>query len=88
MTHWFERRESIADDQYPEVKYEDVIGDQEAYLRKICNFIRVEYDSRMEDVMLRSESVGRYRSDLSPDVLSPVEDTVAPILDEYYATDR
>lgn len=87
MEHWFERREYIPDHQYLEVKYEDFVDDQEACCREICNFIGFEYDSDMEDVTLTSKSVGRYQSDLSADVLSALEDTVAPILDEYYATD-
>ena len=84
IAHWLQVRERIPDEQYIEICYEELVREQEAYLREIARFVGLDYDASMMDIQLTDQSVGRYKNDFSPAQLSAVEEQVAPILETYY----
>ena len=84
MMHWLQVRDRIPDEQYIEIRYEDLVGDQERHLREITRFVGLDYDASMMDIQLTDQSVGRYKTDFSPAQLSAVEEQVAPILESFY----
>ncbi len=44
---WDALRAKLRDDQYVEVRYEDIVLDAEAQLRRICELARIDYDPAM-----------------------------------------
>lgn len=84
MMHWLEMRERIPDNQYVEIRYEDLVTDQEKHLRTIVQFAGVEFEDALMNIQLTRESVGRYKDDIPPHKLSSVEKHVAPILEAFY----
>jgi hypothetical protein len=71
-----------------EVRYEDLIADPEATLRRVCDFIELDFDPAMVDPPDRSAietalaPVGGWRERLEPEQLEAFEEVAGPMLDE------
>lgn len=71
-----------------EIRYEDLVADPEATLRRVCDFIELDFDPAMIDPPERSRieaalgPVGGWRDRLEPDQLSAFEEVAGPMLDE------
>ena len=71
-----------------EVRYEDLIADPEATLRRVCEFIELPYDVVMTEPPERSRiendlgPVGSWRERLEPEHLEAFEEVAGKMLDE------
>jgi len=71
-----------------EVRYEDLIADPEATLRRVCEFIELPYDDAMTEPPERSRiendlgPVGSWRERLEPEHLEAFEEVAGKMLDE------
>ena len=71
-----------------EVRYEDLIADPEATLRRVCEFIELPYDDAMTELPERSRiendlgPVGSWRERLEPEHLEAFEEVAGKMLDE------
>ncbi len=71
-----------------EVRYEDLIADPEKELRRVCEFIELDFEPGMIDPPERSAvetalaPVGAWRERLEPDQLEAFEEVAGPMLDE------
>jgi hypothetical protein len=71
-----------------EVRYEDLIADPEATLRRVCEFIELPYDGAMTEPPERSRiendlgPVGSWRERLEPEHLEAFEEVAGKMLDE------
>ena len=71
-----------------EVRYEDLIADPEATLRRVCEFIELPYDEVMTEPPERSRiendlgPVGSWRERLEPEHLEAFEEVAGKMLDE------
>jgi len=71
-----------------EVRYEDLIADPEATLRRVCEFIELPYDEAMTEPPERSRiendlgPVGSWRERLEPEHLEAFEEVAGKMLDE------
>lgn len=84
MTRWLELREQIPSAQLMEVKYEDLVADQEGHLRRIMRFLGLDFHPALLDISLTARSVGRHKTDIAPEAQSAVEDIVTPVMEAYY----
>lgn len=84
IEHWFRVRQLIPDHQYLEVKYEEMVKNQRECMGKMLEFIGCEYDPGVENIDLTTDSIGRYKSEMSNREVEKVNKIVGPILDEYY----
>lgn len=83
MKEWSEERKAIGSEQYLEIKYENLVADQEAYMHDIADFIGIEFEDVLLDIELVPHSVGRYKKDIPESDLPEVTRIVEPVLDEY-----
>ncbi len=71
-----------------EVRYEDLIADPEKELRRVCEFIELDFDPAMTDPPDRDRiegalgPIGSWRERLEPDQLGAFEEVAGPMLDE------
>ena len=71
-----------------EVRYEDLIADPEKELRRVCEFIELDFDPAMTDPPDRDRieaalgAVGSWRERLEPEQLEAFEEVAGPMLDE------
>jgi hypothetical protein len=71
-----------------EIRYEDLVADPEATLRRVCEFIELDFDPAMVDPPERSRietalaPVGGWRERLEPEQLEAFEEVAGPMLDE------
>jgi hypothetical protein len=74
-------------DHYTEVRYEDLIADPEATLRRVCEFIDLPFNAAMldapdrEDIAAELGPVGGWRDRLTAEQLSAFEDAAGDMLD-------
>ncbi len=71
-----------------EIRYEDLVADPEPVLRRVCEFIELDFAAAMIDPPGRSRiedalgPVGGWRERLEPDQLEAFEEVAGPMLDE------
>jgi hypothetical protein len=71
-----------------EIRYEDLVADPEATLRRVCGFIELPYEPGMVDPPDRARiadalgPVGGWRERLEPEQLGAFEEVAGPMLDE------
>jgi len=83
MKKWSREKKTIDPDQYHEIKYEDIVANQEQHMKRIAEFVGIPFEDALLDIELVERSVGRYKTDIPPSDLSEVTRIVQPILDEY-----
>jgi len=83
LTKWVTLRNDIARKNYLEMKYEYLILNQEKGLKKIMDFIGLEFEEALLQIKLNSSSVGRHKSDIPNQEISQVVKTLHPILKEF-----
>lgn len=75
-------------DHYLEIRYEDLVGDTEAALRRVCEFVELEFDPAMVNPPARAEveaalgAVGGWRERLGAEALEAFEEPAGEMLDE------
>jgi hypothetical protein len=75
-------------DWFLEIRYEDLIADTEATLRRVCEFIELPFEAGMVDPAGRGAveaglgPVGCWRERLEPEQLSAFEEVAGEMLDE------
>ena len=71
-----------------EVRFEDLIAEPEATLRRVCEFIELPFEAAMVDPPERSRieaelaPVGSWRERLEPEQLEAFEEVAGKMLDE------
>ncbi len=75
-------------EHYLEVRYEDLVAEPEATLRRVCGFVDLSFDEAMLDPAPRAEveavlgAVGSWRERLAPEHVAAFEEPAAEMLDE------
>ncbi len=80
---WIMLRNNIPNKNYLEVEYEYLIANQEEGLRKIMDFIGLEFEESLLNLKLNANSVGRYKSDIPIPKIDSIESILTPVLKEY-----
>jgi len=83
MLTWRYQKSNLSSDQYIEIKLEDILSDREAVIQNVCKFVDLEYEEAMVQLDLSKSNTGRFKTDLSNDEITKVENTLADILSEY-----
>ncbi len=70
---WNELRTLLPDDTYLEVRLEDLVNDTHATLERVCAFLDIELHPKMLGFDLSHSHSGRYRKDLSAELIRGLE---------------
>jgi len=78
---WERLRETLQGSEYIEVRYEDFVRDPERHLRRICDFVKVEYSEKMFDYVKNTTYetpdpglIYQWKSRMQKEELQQVED--------------
>lgn len=83
MSTWATKKNKLKDDQYLEVRLEDILNNTEKVIRNSCVFFGLEYEKSMSQIDLSKSNSGRYKTDLSTTEISKIENSLKDILSEY-----
>ena len=77
---WDKLSRTLTDDQFIELKYEDLVAEPESELRRVCEFLEIEYSENLFDYINTSkysypkkELAYRWRTQLTPEQAQQVE---------------
>ncbi|MCB0396240.1 MAG: sulfotransferase [Flavobacteriales bacterium] len=88
LGRWTQVREKIPASSFMEVRFEDLIGDTEGTLRKIVDFVGVEYDPTMLNLDLSRHNIGRWKSVLDENHRESLRSTVPQDIARYFEEDE
>ncbi|GEM_PF-1174278 len=73
LKKWYSEKEKIEKSRYLEISLENLVSDPEVTLRKITDFLGLNFDENMLKMDLSKSNSGRWRRDLSRDEVKLVE---------------
>ena len=82
MEKWEIVRQQIPEDVVLDVKFEDLVENQDENFKRICSFIGIDYDGSYMKIDKRKANLGRWNNDLSQRDLANIE----PIIGKYLST--
>jgi len=80
MEQWKKQKPGLKPDQFVEIRFEDLIANQEKTIRELCAFLGIEFDANMLNLDLSKHNIGRYKQDLSPAEIEEIETNCAEII--------
>ena len=83
MHRWWKVQKRLPANQYIEVCYEDLVREQESYLRKVINFAGFEFEDGLMDIELTDKSIGRYKQDIPSSKRQEIVSILQPVMEEY-----
>lgn len=83
LNRWFNIRQSVPSDKYIEIKYEELVKDQVEGLKKITDFLNLEYEDSLMNTKLNDTAIERYKKDIPSEKLERIEQKLNPILEAY-----
>ena len=83
MGRWNMVRNSLQESHYLEVRLEDLVGNTETIVKKICDFIPLPFHEKLLNLPLDRAHSGRWKSELQPEEQNLVEEELSDIIDEY-----
>lgn len=72
---WQETKLKLPADSFYEVSFEKIVKNKEAELKKICEFIGVELDSKLVNFDLSKNHMGRYHKNLNKKQIKQIEES-------------
>ena len=83
MNQWQTQKSQLNRTQFIEIRFENLIANPEKTINEICNFLGIEYNSKLLDLDLSKHNIGRYKNELSAQDISAIETGTAALLKEY-----
>ncbi|SHG34996.1 Sulfotransferase family protein [Fodinibius roseus] len=83
LNRWKEIKRNLPPHCFLEVKYESLIQNQQLGLKKIMDFLELEYQNSLMNIQLHKGSVGRYKEDFSSDQLIKVKEILSQELKDF-----
>ncbi len=83
IDEWASIADQVPGSSYREIRLEDLVADPEGELRRLCEFWELEWSPELLGSGLSTDSIGRWRRDLSPHERDRVEDIVSPLMERY-----
>lgn len=60
MAQWEEEKSSLDQSAFIEIKFEDILANPEAEIKKLCSFVAIDFEPEMLKVNLDQANIGRY----------------------------
>jgi hypothetical protein len=83
LDKWEFEKKRLPKELYYEVRMEDAIKSPEKELKKICDFLGIEFDRKMMEIDLSKGHVGRWKKDLTPAEIDVVNRVLGDTLERY-----
>ena len=83
LRKWDEEKRKIPKDIYYEARMEDFIRRPEKELKKLMEFLDLDFDRRMMEIDLSKGHIGRWKKDLSKEEIEITEKNLGPLLERY-----
>jgi hypothetical protein len=79
---WMETRDGIPAESVFSLKFEDLIASPDDMLRRLCDFLELPFEDVLLDIDLSRHNIGRYKKQLTPEVIGLTERMLAPWMSE------
>ena len=79
---WERDKKRLPKETYTEVSLEELVNNTESVLRRICDFLTVEFDKNMLKMDLSKSHTGRWKKDLNKEELKIVERELGWFMEE------
>ena len=73
MAEWKMKRTLVPEASFLEIKFEDLIKDNNRILAKICRFLHLELQAPMAEVDISHHHIGRHKKDLTDEEIATAE---------------
>lgn len=83
MDQWQIQKALLNSNQFIEIRFEDLIDDQEKAVRDLCVFLGIQFDSNMLNLDLSKHNIGRFKQDLSTPETHAIEIATETLLKKY-----
>ncbi|WP_165602634.1 sulfotransferase family protein [Candidatus Terasakiella magnetica] len=83
MTKWWEVRKRVPKESYFEVSLEELSGEPEGTLHKICEFMNVEFHPDLLNISLNGANAGRWQKDIDIAEHGEMNKILQPSLEAY-----
>ncbi|MFP4524517.1 MAG: sulfotransferase family protein [Candidatus Woesearchaeota archaeon] len=83
MRKWEHQKQLLAEDEYLEVRLEDLVARKKETITKMCSFIGIEPEQTLSDFPLDKAHTGRWKQDFTPSQQETVTEELSSHLEEY-----
>ena len=73
MDQWQIQKAHLNNHQFIEIRFEDLIADQKNTISELCDFLGIQFDSKMLNLDLSKHNIGRYKQDLSIEEIAQID---------------
>lgn len=80
INYWWKIKSQIPKESYCEISLETLVDDTEATLRRLCNFIEVDWNQELLNIDLSHSHSGRWKKNLSPDQKKIINDKLSDVI--------
>jgi len=82
MGRWLSTRKDLDASRYREISMESLVGNPKEVLSGLCELSGLQFDASMLNVEFSSESIGRWRRDISTAEQAQIDTQLAPFVRE------
>ncbi len=83
LEKWEKEKERLPKDVYYEIKMEKMIKNPEKELKKLMDFLGIQFDRKMMEIDLSKGHVGRWKKDLTLEEIEVIEENLRDVLRRY-----
>jgi len=84
LSVWEKKKALLKDDQFLEIRLEDICSDTETTVKSICDFCNIDFEQGMINLDLSQSNSGRYKAQFSAEEIERIEAKLSTILDQYH----
>lgn len=83
IDQWQIQKSLLNPGQFIEIRFEDLIANQENTVNDLCAFLGIQFDSKMLNLDLSKHNIGRHKHDLSREEIEKINDGCARTIENY-----
>jgi len=83
MSTWETQKTMLDQNQFKEIRLEDLIESPEKVMQDTCSFLNLTYESEMTNIDLSKSNSGRYKTEFTDDQIVLINDELKEIIDLY-----
>ena len=83
LTKWNQLKLQIDNSSFLEIKFESIINDTNNELKRICDFLTIDYNTSLLKLDISNHNIGRWKSELDSNEIKIIENHLSSIIDDY-----
>lgn len=83
FSSWEELKVSLSTDNYLEISFEKLISDYQNELKRICNFLDIQFSESFLEIDVTKHNIGRWKKDFKDDEKKILTDFFSDMIENY-----